>query len=138
MQWSSCTASSSTSCPRASCESDTTACSPTASATSCCRSHTSCSPSKAANNFPCHPCPKANSGTVPAAAKPCESSSASPPLNSIWQPSIPHDRLRQSGPPTCSLHVFTPVCSKHQESLQNQIYRQPRTAQSKSYHETAH
>src|ERR1017187_5662539 len=58
-----------------------------------------CSPPRDANRCLCRPCPTATSGTVPAAEKPCGSSNASPRHNSIWHPSIPHDRLRQSGRP---------------------------------------
>ena len=49
------------------------------------------------SNFLCPRCRTANSGTVPVAAKPCESSNASPPHNSISQASISHDPLCQSG-----------------------------------------
>ena len=97
--------------------------------------HTSCSPPRVASNFPCHRCCRtANSGTVLAAVKPCVSSSASPPHNSICgEPSIPHDRLRQSAstglaPCTSSHAVCAEAC---RASLQvNHVYRHPRTARS--------
>src|ERR1017187_4821826 len=86
-----------------------------------------CSPPRDANRCLCRPCPTATSGTVPAAEKPCGSSNASPRHNSIWHPSIPHDRLRQSGRPACSTHAFTEVCPYHPATLQNLLHRRPET-----------
>ena len=114
-------------CPRVSYASATTACCRTASANNCCPWPALCSPPKAANRFRPRPCRTANPGTVPVAVKPCMSSSASPRHNSIWQPSIPHDRLRQSGRPACSTHAFTEVCPYHPATLQNLLHRRPET-----------
>jgi hypothetical protein len=60
------------------------------------------------------------------------SSSASPRHNSIWQPSIPHDRLRQSGRPTCSKHAFTEVCLYLPATLQNLLHQGPETTRYRS------
>ena len=59
------------------------------------RAHSS--PPRATSHSLCRPCPTANSGTAPVAAHPCASPSASPPHNSIWQASIPHDHRYQPG-----------------------------------------
>src|SRR5215472_5419445 len=119
MPWSSCAASSSTFCQKASYASAATACSPIASASSYCRWHAPCSPPRAASSFPCRRCPTATSGTVPAAEKTCVSFSASPQHNSSWQDWIPHDHLRQPAPPACSTHVLVAVWVQHEERLQN-------------------
>jgi hypothetical protein len=76
----------------------------------------------------------ASSGTAPAAAKKCESSSASPRLNSIGQSSIPHDHLRQLGRPACSTHAFAPLCPEHAKSLSIQAEEHPRMGQSQIDH----
>jgi len=88
--------------------------------------------------LPLPPCRTATSGTVPDAEKPCGSSSASPPHNSISQVSIPHDRLCQSAPPACSMHVFAGVCAQHAQQLQNYVRRHHRTARLHTAHPTAH
>jgi hypothetical protein len=135
---SSCPASSCTCCPKASCASATTACSPTAFANSCCPWRTPCSRPRAASNFLCPRCPTAISGTVPAAEKPCASSSALPLLSYIWQPSILLDRRHQSAQQACSTHLSTPVCPEHEARLENHIHRHPGTARSLIPHATAH
>ena len=86
------------------------ACSRTASANNCCPWRAHSSPPRATSHSLCRPCPTANSGTAPVAAHPCASPSASPPLNSISQASIPHDDRYQPGLWTCSRHAIPLVC----------------------------
>jgi hypothetical protein len=122
--------------PRVSCASATTACCRTAFANNHCPWPAHCSPPKATYRF--RPCLTANSGTVPAAAKPYVSSSASPLHNSILQASIPHDRLCQSALPACSTHVFAGVCASQAEQLHHQIQRHARTTRLQTAHAIAH
>jgi hypothetical protein len=66
--------------------------------------------------------------------KRCASSTASPPRNSTWQPSILHDHLRQSAQQACSTQVFTLLCPKHQATLQNYFHRHLGTARAHPAH----
>src|ERR1700719_904922 len=104
-------------CQKASCASAATACYPTASANNCSPWLAHGSPHRVANRCLFRHCLIALRGTVPVAEKPCASSSASPPQNSISQASIPHEYRRQHAPTACSLHVSTAVCAQRSEQL---------------------
>jgi hypothetical protein len=74
---------------------------------------------------PLPPLPNCESWHCPVAEKPCTSSSASPPHNSISKALIPHDRLRQSARHACFTHAFPAVCPQHPAKLQNHIHHHP-------------
>ena len=119
-------------CPKASCASAATACSPTASANNCCPWLAHCSPHRVASRCLYRHCPIALRGTVPVAEKPCVSSSASPPQNFISQASIPHEHRRQHAPTACSLHVSAAVCASPSQQLKHHSNRIPKTPDPRS------
>ena len=101
---SSCAASCSICCRRASCASATSASSPTATAPHSCRSASNCSAAQRRQLLRRHHRPPTrftHSGTVPSAAEPCASSNGSPPPNScsahhLNQTGAPHEPLSTS------------------------------------------
>ena len=115
---------------KASCASAATACCPIASANKCCPWLAHCSPLRGANRCLFHHCLIALHGTVPAAEKPCASSSVSPLHNSTSGASILHDRCCQSAPPACSSHVFPAVCAQLTKQLLGSGQLHPATAAS--------
>src|ERR1035441_2564794 len=117
-------------CQKASCASAATACSPTASANNCCPRLAPCSPHRDANRCLFRRCLIALRGTAPVAEKPCASSNASPPQNSISQASIPHDHRRQHAPTACSLHVSAAVCARRSDQLHRYARSHPESAPS--------
>ena len=78
--------------------------------------------------LPLPPLPDCDLWHCPRCGKPCASSNASPPHNSISQASIPHDRRRQSALPACSTHVSAGVCAQHAKTAQNHRQPHPQTA----------
>ena len=80
--------------------------------------------------LPLPPLPDCAPCTAPVAEKPCTSSSASPPHNSISEASILHDRCCQSAPSACSSHVFPAVCAQLTEQLPGCAELPPATASS--------
>src|ERR1019366_547507 len=125
-------------CQKASCASAATACSPTASANNCCPWLAHCSPHRDANRCLFRRCLIALRGTAPVAEKPCASSSASPPQNSISQASIPHEHRRQHAPTACSLHVSAAVCALRSEQLYGYAQSHPEIAGSRIALPSAH
>src|SRR5258708_19164320 len=125
-------------CQKASCASAAMACSPTASANNCCPWCAHCSPNRDANRCLFRCCLIAPRRTAPVAEKPCASSSASPPQNSISQASIPHEHRRQHAPTACSLHVSTSACAPRSEQLHGYAQSHPQIAGSQFALPSAH
>jgi hypothetical protein len=73
------------------------------------------------------PTPNCELWHCPRCGSPMRVANASLRHNSIWQPSTPHDRLCQSGLPTCSTHAFAQVCPDDAESLSLQAEEHRRT-----------
>jgi len=80
--------------------------------------------------LPPPPMPESDLWHCPRCGKPCGSSNASPPRNSISLASTLHERLPKSAPPACSTHARAEVCEQHAPKLENQSPRQLPTARS--------